>query len=46
MKYYNGTIDGDIPVNGGEYVKINNDAGEKYNFYEEEDGYIYGFVET
>ena len=46
MKYYNGTVKGDVPVNGGEYVRKNNDANEKYNFYEEDDGYIYGFVET
>ena len=33
MKYYKGIIDGvDEPVNGGAYVKENNDAHEAYNF--------------
>ena len=46
MKYYNVDIINDIPVNGGEYVRISKDATEKYNFHEEDDGCYYGFVET
>lgn len=32
MKYYQGTCDEDIPVNGGSYVNENQSAGEAYNF--------------
>lgn len=32
MKYYYGTSDDDIPVNGGSYVDIHNDANESWNF--------------
>lgn len=46
MKYYDGDIINDQPVNGGEYVAKNGDALEKYNFHPENDGYYYGFVET
>ncbi|SDB13345.1 HNH endonuclease [Eubacterium oxidoreducens] len=46
MQFYAGTTDGDVPVNGGEYVKIHHDALEKYNYHEESDGFVYGFVET
>ena len=33
MKFYRGVVEGvDEPVNGGQYVKENNDGGECYNF--------------
>lgn len=32
MKYYAGVYDGDIPKNGGKYIKEYNDGGEVYNF--------------
>lgn len=44
MEYYDGRAL-DKPINGGSYVKENEDAYEKYNF-KEENGYYYGFVET
>lgn len=46
MKYYNGITEEDKPVNGGSYVAITSDAGEKYNFHCHEDGNCYIFVET
>lgn len=51
MKFYKGIYDGDIPVNGGSFVKKNQDAYEKYNFcpiFNEDDGkyYCYGHVQT
>ena len=44
MREYNGIKDGDVPVNGGEYVKLHQDALEKYNFANGKT--IKGFVET
>ena len=44
MREYNGIKDGDVPVNGGEYVKLNQDALEKYNFASGKT--VRGFVET
>lgn len=51
MKYYKGVWDGDIPHNGGGYVKRTQMAGEEYNFLpvlNEADGreFCYGSVET
>lgn len=47
MKHYDHYLEpNDIPMNGGSYVTINNDAGEKYNFHLYDDGYYKGFVET
>lgn len=46
MKFYNGITANDTPVNGGSYVTENNDAFEKYNFHQYDDGYCYGFIET
>ncbi len=54
MKYYQGTCDEDIPVNGGSYVDIHHDANEALNFlpitFENEDGesetYVLGSFET
>lgn len=45
MQFYDNNIL-DKPVNGGSYVQKENDAYEKYNFQECEDGYYRGFVET
>ena len=45
MKYYDNRFL-DIPVNGGKYVLLYNDAVEKNNFQECDDGYYRGFVET
>ena len=45
MQYYDNRIQ-DKPINGGAYVSENNDALEKYNFQECDDGYYRGFVET
>lgn len=50
MKYYKGTYDDDIPVNGGSYVKDNQSASEDMNFLpiadENGDFACYGSVET
>ena len=46
MKYYQGITEDDKPTNGGSYVKDNDDAGEKYNFYVRSNGIVLGFVET
>lgn len=46
MKEYKGITIDDIPKNGGSYVRLKQDAGEKYNFYPLNDGTIKGFVET
>lgn len=45
MKFYDNRIY-DNPVNGGAYVTKHNDALEKCNFQECEDGFYRGFVET
>lgn len=45
MQYYDNRIC-DIPINGGAYVHKHNDAFEKYNFQECDDGFYRGFVET
>lgn len=45
MQFYDNRIY-DNPVNGGAYVQKHNDAYEKFNFQECEDGYYRGFVET
>lgn len=46
MKEYRGITADDRPINGGEYVKKENDAMEKYNFSALADGTVKGFVET
>lgn len=50
MKYYKGTWDGDIPVNGGSYVNKNQYANEDLNFLaipDDNDVFVcYGSVET
>lgn len=46
MRYYDADEILEIPINGGEYVKVTKDAYEKWNFHACEDGYYYGFVET
>jgi hypothetical protein len=46
MKHYDGITEDDIPVNGGRYVTITSDAGEKFNFHCHEDGNCYIFIET
>lgn len=46
MKEYQGITDSDRPIGGGSYVDENNDAFEKYNFLEQADGLVHGFVET
>lgn len=46
MKNYSGISHNDKPYSGAKYVSENNDAYEKYNFLEYDDGYQYGFVET
>lgn len=45
MQFYDDNIL-DKPINGGAYVQKEQDAYEKYNFQECEDGYYRGFVET
>lgn len=44
MKYYNGITEEDIPVNGGSWVKDNEDAHEAHNFTNCS-GWVYGFVQ-
>lgn len=46
MKKYSGLTRDDKPFSGAKYVSENNDAYEKFNFLDYEDGYQYGFVET
>ena len=50
MKYYKGTTENDIPVNGGSYVNKNKIANEDMNFYplpDADGGFsCYGSVET
>lgn len=46
MKSYSGLSRDDKPFSGAKYVSETNDAYEKYNFLNYEDGYQYGFVET
>ena len=43
MKYYNGITEEDKPINGGAYIKENENGGEVYNF-RDYNGYCYGFV--
>ncbi len=43
MKYYLGTTEEDKPINGGSYIKENEDGGESYNF-QDYNGYCYGYV--
>lgn len=46
MKNYAGTIVGDRPYSGAEFVKNTGDAFEKYNFADFGDEFQYGFIET
>lgn len=46
MKEYQGITEWDKPTGGGSYVDEFDDAFEKYNFTEQEDGLVHGFVET
>ena len=43
MKDYLGTTEEDKPINGGSYIKENEDGGESYNF-QDYNGYCYGYV--
>lgn len=43
MKYYDGQNDSDRLLNGGKWVKENQNGGEKYNF-NNLNGYYYGYV--
>lgn len=43
MKYYLGTTEEDKPINGGSYIKENEDGGESYNF-QDYNGDCYGYV--
>lgn len=44
MVHYKGISDTDKIIGGGKYVKLNNDGGEVYNFYNR-DGHYYGYVQ-
>lgn len=43
MKDYEGVTDEDVPINGGNWVNKNEDAGEAYNFTKC-NGWYYGYV--
>ena len=43
MKFYDGVIEGDKPINGGSYVK-ENDFGNEYCNFKDINGKCYGFV--
>ena len=46
MKFYDVELHEEVPKHGGKYVQETGDAEEKYNFHVNDDGVVYGFVET
>lgn len=46
MQFYDVEMHEETPKHGGKYVKETGDAEEKYNFHANDDGFVYGFVET
>ena len=45
MKYYKGINENDKPYNGGKYIDVTGNAGEKNNFLPRPNGYTDGFAE-